>query len=788
MGLKVWLPLNGDLHNQGTSSSNISLVSGNTWASSGKIGNNSLTLTKLQTILPTSSCMTGAKEISYCYWVKVNTAWSANWLDGIRWIETDGSATSTARQEFYTNCTLVGTWYKGGSISGKSFTPGVWTHFAGTFNYNTGEAKFYINGVVQGTTTNINTTYYCRGDFYIGDNGTDICENDVRIYDHCLSAAEVKEISQGLVLHYKLDGFFGGAGENLVINGDARNGLTGWANWGTASSRQVVTINNKKWFTFKTDANGNYGGFSQDRGIALYKPNTQYTISALMYASANASGRLWVHTRSTEGGANLNQYLTTVNVTTSPTLYTFTFNTGSNGSYTINKLNLMIGAVNTTSALDFYISNIKVEEGTKATTWLPCKEEGGYDTTKIQDSSGYGHNGTILNTVSISSDTPRYSYSTSLPNANSMINCGRGGMVTDSITMNIWIKSSAWANPVSCTEGGGWNFESSDTCFRFPVYVSGVGYKYGKSTTTKAQICNNEWHMLTGIYDRINQKIQIYVDGQLDNDYATGTSNNIGYHGSNCIWIGAEATGSSTTASNGMSGLFSDFRIYCTPLSEGDIKQLYSLGAKIDNNQNIHTNEFIETSKNLFSSTIWTDGYGNHNPNTRPFLNYNDQGEPIFTTNSTHAGSDYIEINPTNKTYYYDMVLSINAGNQAYIGFHRYDAEKTARSNNATVYIYQTKPSTDIIKKRFTGTVNLSTDGVNPCKYISLRVLNGWSGTTSGVTGTLIIHRFSLREVQNMQYPKITEQSQLITEELDEWNDAKFYQDGIIESNYFIER
>jgi hypothetical protein len=174
-------------------------------------------------------------------------------------------------------------------------------------------------------------------------------------------------------------------------------------------------------------------------------------------------------------------------------------------------------------------------------------------------------------------------------------------MVTDSITVNMWINSTSWANPVSCTEGGGWNFESSDTCFRFPIYISGVGYKYGKSVTTKAQVCDGNWHMLTGMYDRLAQSVRIYVDGKLDNDYFADTANLIGYHSSNHIWIGAEATGSGY--SNGMAGKFSDFRIYATALSAEDVMALYEVESRVARFGSCQAYEFSEEKPPAINNT-----------------------------------------------------------------------------------------------------------------------------------------------------------------------------------------
>jgi hypothetical protein len=56
-----------------------------------------------------------------------------------------------------------------------------------------------------GSVTPVYAAYYYTGKI-----------NDIRIYDHALSAKEIEEIAKGLVLHYKLDDQFCEPTTNLL--------------------------------------------------------------------------------------------------------------------------------------------------------------------------------------------------------------------------------------------------------------------------------------------------------------------------------------------------------------------------------------------------------------------------------------------------------------------------------------------------------------------------------------------------------------------------------------------
>ena len=616
MSLRIWLPLDGDLHNQGISDLNtINMPSSATVDNTGKIGKcytSSGAVNGVSTNLSFS-----ASQFSIAAWVRINTRVNS-WRCPFKLINSTAGDYIGFCCEHNTQATYVGFhFYK--TIDGTNtsifdaypitdMTVGQWTHLVVTYDGKV--ATYYKNGIKvssttvatarQNTAANIDRIIMLGSDGGRGGAAVKSSLNDVRIYDECLSAATIHEIAQGLVLHYKLDGgLFGNA--NLYTGSEKFTGSwNGSAAWTTSSETyqnfvvkekstvwgglsQNITCTQGDVFTISFWGKVESGGTIR----SIHRSNLGNVTTGLTILDGNfmVMGDYWV--RTTDDGTQWKKYWATLQISSSDVTY------------------LQWRLENSTADKKFQICGIKLEKGPVATPWCPADSEMNIDRTIIEDSSGYNHNGSILNNVLISSDTPRYSNSTNLVAGNSAINCGRGGMVTDSITVNMWLKSSAWGNPVSCTEGGGWNFESSGDGFRFPVYLAGVGYKAtGVTTTTRAQLCNNQWHMITGVYDRLNQKIRVYIDANLEYEENTSSSALIGYHSSNVIWIGAEASGSATTiGSNGMAGLFSDFRIYCTPLLDTDIKQLYNVGMKIDKSHNIHTYELLQEDKNKLYKT-----------------------------------------------------------------------------------------------------------------------------------------------------------------------------------------
>ena len=107
----------------------------------------------------------------------------------------------------------------------------TWYHL--TLTYANGHCKIYVNGVETkdySTTIVPNFSGITTGTIGAANNltgyQTNCLINDFRVYDHCLSAAEVREIAQGLVLHYKLDDIMhgiqdsSGYNHNGTINGN----------------------------------------------------------------------------------------------------------------------------------------------------------------------------------------------------------------------------------------------------------------------------------------------------------------------------------------------------------------------------------------------------------------------------------------------------------------------------------------------------------------------------------------------------------------------------------------
>ena len=256
MALRVWLPLNGDLHNQGLDGGVTVTNNGATVSDAGKIGKcYSFTTSQYMELnnLPFSSLT----HCSISFWIKVTGKGNSGWLPF-----TGQStsyyllATSAGTGAFYNSTNNVGTNGKFYIDGVKGTTPAAmneWHHYVVTDVNLSTWTKFYIN--------KYSTAWNFAGSV-----------NDVRIYDHVLSQKEIKEISKGLVVHYKLDANpnAGIGNTNLIANG-----WGGTENWPQTGASYVSTVVPSE---ISGSCTNSYGAMTSKEYIPLI-PDHSYTMS-----------------------------------------------------------------------------------------------------------------------------------------------------------------------------------------------------------------------------------------------------------------------------------------------------------------------------------------------------------------------------------------------------------------------------------------------------------------------------------------------------------------------------
>ena len=494
---------------------------------------------------------------------------------------------------------------------------GTWYHIG--FTYNGSQIKIYVNGVLDAThnySGQSNPADYVHVASWARDGLLNVPTifphykpigriNDFRIYDHVLSTKEIKLLSQGLVAHYQLKGmgrtnYLKGSGQFTQDNPLIRNASDVGHMYDSYVYHNGVlsaTLTTGGTYTFSVECDGNPTGH----------PTSGTTGSQRLFS-------LWLQNQSS--GAH---YHVVVSKGIDGRYYS-TFNLPA-GTYNV-RTNLY-AADNVNYTIKFWDMKLVFGEYEPNDPWCPNQEDELYSALSLgagnePDVSGYGHNGTKNGSFMVSPSPHRYGSCYRFAGSN-YINCGRGHMVRDAITVSCWAYMDNWSaftsqRLMSCTESGGWNFEPNGTNSNYLSFAMGTGTSsctYQVAISDIALSSFSGWHMITGTYDGLSTKI--YVDGVLrgtNNAYSSKVP--IFYNASNSLFIGAEAASSATTpAGNYFTGNICDVRIYGTALSSADITDLYKNSASLSKDGKMMAYEFCENKQNAINKNgvVATGGF-----------------------------------------------------------------------------------------------------------------------------------------------------------------------------------
>ena len=595
MALRVWLPLNGNLNNQGLS--NIIPSGTPTFLDNGKMG----------------KCISIAQRVSFTklprldkftvlFWLKVDSC-SVDWADSLSFTskQSDDSSAAPFRFEatissracsFHNNTPYAIT--QGSRILITSSQWGQWHHCG--VSYDGANLYTYIDGVLTYTDTGLGG--YLIDYFHIGETNNIVGGmNDLRIYDECLSQKQIKEISKGLIAHYKLD-------TARAINNLKRNVSYGTYN-NFSSSGSTCTV---------VDTGTTY------QGAKIYRMT--YTPNETSLSSVQTS--LHSHGVTTSGqtftAATKYCYWTLCKPISHPDTivggtasnigywYEIPMKEYANGWYIVGQKRTGNAPEDKTDTIFTSFKTPSATSGTPIIVDFCCPHLiEGYDeilpefdyigTSPSQeiDCSGNGYNGKVNGTLKYNPDSARYSGSTTFDGTTFTDYIWRPqfDFLTGPLTYNCWVYQTS-ATPTTqfiMSQGrdyGTYGFNLGAVSGVPRMWVGGTSQAIINGTTS---LVDNKWHMLTGTWDGVTAKL--YVDGAVVGSAAMA---DIGYAQSSGAFVIGKMSYNYTSSTTyfPFAGSISDAKVYATALSADDILTMYKNSGIIDNKGNVYAYEFKE--------------------------------------------------------------------------------------------------------------------------------------------------------------------------------------------------
>ncbi len=581
MSLQVWLPLNRDLNNYGlcnvsTHPINSASVTTN---GGGKLGN-CLSISSdgqavsLDSYMDVCSTYTRYSMSAWIYMNSTATNHSSSILSSGDWNSGSGQfcfGLYSYSSNGYWKILVPNksSWSNGISLS-SSIKLNTWYNICITYDGST--TRGYVNGEYVGSYAGGGITSSSNSkNLYIGSatyyNGFTLrgSMNDVRVYDHCLSVKEVKEISKGLLCHYKLDNNgFGNPNLITTMTPGGRTALNGKYGLNADFSQNLDT----------------YGYINVSPALEL---NSAYTLS--FDVSNFPRGGAW----SFNLWNNANYSTGTI---TKDGHYTYTFVPSESklpNGYSLTKF-LFDDAIRTNPAGTVYFTNFKIEKDDRATSWCPHTSDSlytslGLDSTAEPDCSGYLRNANKVNSPASLPGSPRYEVGCKFTGSEYLTFPNPLTSSSTEFSISCWVKFDNASDTMTiCTMrasvGNGIALFKVGSNFRFDDNA--------QTTFSDYSIPVNTWLHLV-VTRSLNSK-NLYINGNLVQSTTTvGDMRELYTTGS----IGASSA-SGGNLGNFTKGAFSDFRIYSTALSASDVKELYNTSASVDKNGNMYAYEFKE--------------------------------------------------------------------------------------------------------------------------------------------------------------------------------------------------